>query len=248
MNNARLSDLLRLELTVSELETDIELLELDRTPIYEELKQLLNRQNGTKINTPSVMDITLNYSRLKEKLESNPSVERLEILKKAAELKAYSASSESNPSITIGLDYINVSEIEDMTISNNGLDIVMPMVGISIPFFSDKYSTKEEQALTMKEQYEYEKTNLINELNAKYTSVISKIDSDKRKAKLYNKQINKSVQIRDLLLEEYRSLADEDIQEVIETELNIIEYKSMELEAKVSNLIRKAQLIRIVGE
>lgn len=248
VSNARLSDLLRLELIVSELETETELLTLDIIPINEELKQLLNRSTSDSISTPEEIDLKLDYSDLKEKLTSNPSVERLEILKKVSELRANTANSESNPSITLGLDYINVSPMTDMTIPNNGLDIIMPMIGVSIPFFSDKYGAKVEQALVMKEQYEYEQINLINNLNSKYESVIAMIESDNRKVELYDQQIKKSEQIRDLLLEEYRSIANEDIQDVIEIEQKIIGYKTLKLDADVSNLKRKAQLIRIVGE
>lgn len=248
VSNARLSDLLRLELIVSELETELELLRLEIIPVNEELKQLLNRSTSDSITVPKDINFKLEYSNLKEKLTSNPSVERLEILKKVSELRANSANSESNPSITIGLDYINVSPIADMTIPNNGLDIFMPMIGVSIPFFSDKYDAKVEQALVMKEQYEFEQINLINNLNSKYESVIAMIESNYRKVELYDQLIKKSEQIRDLLLEAYRSMADEDIQDVIELEQKIIGYKSQKLDAEVSNLERKAQLIRIVGE
>lgn len=248
VNNARLSDLLRMELIVSELETELELLTLDIIPINEELKQLLNRSVNDSITAPDDINLKLDHNNLNEKLTSNPSVEKLEILKEVTELRAKTANSESNPSITLGLDYINVSPMTDMIIPNNGLDIIMPMIGVSIPFFSDKYSAKEEQALLMKEQYEFEQINLINNLNSKYESVISMIESDKRKVELYEKQIEKSEQIRNLLLEEYRSIANEDIQDVIEIEQKIIGYKTLKLNAEVSNLDRKAQLIRIVGE
>ena len=40
---------------------------------------------------------------------------------------------ESSPMIGFGLDYINVSERPDMNLSDNGKDIVMPMVSLSIP-------------------------------------------------------------------------------------------------------------------
>jgi len=54
--------------------------------------------------------------------------------------------------------------------------------------------------------------------------------------------------IRDLLYEEYSAIANEDILEVIRTEEKIIQYKKMKLDAEVSILNQKAQLISIVGE
>ena len=179
---------------------------------------------------------------------NNPSVERLEILQNASKYRVSSASSESNPSITLGLDYINVSEMSDMSLQSNGLDIIMPMVGISIPFFSGKYSAKEEQATAMINQYEYERENLLNKLRSKFESILFNIKSDEEKVFLYDNQIEKLNNIRDLLYEEYCAIANEDILEVIRTEEKIIQYKKMKLDAEVSILNQKAQLISIVGE
>ena len=40
--------------------------------------------------------------------------------------------------IGFGLDYITVSERPSMYFSENGKDIVMPMVSVSIPIFNNK--------------------------------------------------------------------------------------------------------------
>jgi hypothetical protein len=39
------------------------------------------------------------------------------------------------------LDYVPVSERPDMNFSDNGKDIVMPMVSISIPIFNNRYKS-----------------------------------------------------------------------------------------------------------
>lgn len=247
-SSARLSDLLTLELMISELETKINILEIEANPYREELKQLLNRNEDSKIAIPSVLEEIISISEMRVNIMNNPSVERLEILQKASKYRVSSASSESNPSITLGLDYINVSEMSDMSLQNNGLDIIMPMVGISIPFFSGKYSAKEEQATAMINQYEYERENLLNKLKSKFESILFNIKSDEERVILYDNQIKTLNNIRDLLYEEYSAIANEDILEVIRTEEKIIQYKKMKLDAEVSILNQKAQLISIVGE
>ncbi len=179
---------------------------------------------------------------------NNPSIAKLDILQSASKLRANSANSESKPSITLGLDYINVSEMSDMSVPNNGLDIIMPMVGISIPFFSGKYTAKEEQATAMVKQYEYEQENLLSKLNSQFESVLYNVKSNEEKVSLFESQIEKLINIRDLLYEEYSAIANEDILEVIRTEEKIIQYKKMKLDAEISIFKNKAQLIRIVGE
>lgn len=245
---SRLSDLLAFDLLISELETNIKIVEIEANPYREELKQLLNRYDNSEITIPSDLEENINLSQMKENIMNNPSVEKLEILQRASKLRANSAISESSPSITLSLDYTNVSEMSDMTTANNGLDVLMPMVGISIPFFSGRYSAKEEQATAMMKQYEYEQENLLSKLNSQFESVLYNIKSEEGKVSLYINQIEKLADIRDLLYEEYSTIVDEDILEVIRIEEKIIQYKKMKLEAVISILNNKAQLIRIVGE
>lgn len=247
-NSSNLSDLLSLELMINELETKIELLVIESNPIKQDLKQLLNRKDDEKIIIPNDLEEKIDFVALKKQIDSSPSVQKLEILQKASQLRVNLAQSESKPVITLGLDYINVSKMPDMDVPNNGLDIIMPMVGISIPFFSGRYSAKEEQATAMIKQYQYEQENLVNNLNSQYESVIYNIKSDEEKVKLYDSQIEKTINIRELLFEEYSTKEGEDILEVTRTEGKIIEYKKLRLEALVSILNNKAQLIKIVGE
>lgn len=247
-NSSNLSDLLSLELMISELETKIELLVIESNPIKQDLKQLLNRKDDKEIIIPNDLEEKIDFAALKKQIDSNPSVQKLEILQKASQLRVNLAQSESNPVITLGLDYINVSKMPDMDVPNNGVDIFMPSVGISIPFFSGRYSAKEEQATAMIKQYQYEQENLVNNLNSQYESVIYNIKSDEEKVKLYDSQIEKTINIRELLFEEYSTKEGEDILEVTRTEEKIIEYKKLRLEALVSILNNKAQLIKIVGE
>ena len=44
--------------------------------------------------------------------------------------------------IGLGLDYINVEERPNMDFSDNGKDIVMPMVSVSIPIFNKKLCSR----------------------------------------------------------------------------------------------------------
>ena len=44
--------------------------------------------------------------------------------------------------IGFGLDYIDVSESPNMIFSENGKDILMPMISVSIPIFNKKYKSQ----------------------------------------------------------------------------------------------------------
>jgi len=248
VNKANLTELLKLDLKISELETEIELLELDQIPIKQDIKQLLNRENIDDIAASE--DITISYDRAEfiEKLASSPSILKLNQLQQAANIRAEAADSESNPEIVVGLEYTNLSQLENIEIENNGMDIFMPRIGISIPFFNGSYSAKKEQSVATAQQYEYEQIDLSNKLISEYEGINSKIVSQSKNVELFKKQIEKSNQIKELIMEEYSSDMNQEIDEIIEIEDSILNYKQLMLKAETSSLKLKAQLLKIVGE
>ena len=248
VNKANLTELLKLDLKISELETEIEILELDQIPIKQELRQLLNRDNIDGITASDNMNISYDKAEYIDKLANSPSILKLNQLQQAANIRAEAADSESNPDIVVGLEYSNLSPLENIEIEKNGMDIFMPRIGISIPFFNDSYSARKEQSVAIAQQYEFEQVDLRNKLISEYEGVDSKILSQSKRVELYKKQIEKSEQIKELIMEVYSSDIDQEIDEIIEIENSIVNYKKLMLEAETSSLKLKAQLLKIVGE
>ncbi len=248
VNEATLTELLKLDLKISELKTELELLNLELLPLKYELKQLLNRESSEAIAAPKSIEIGYDRDDFANRISTAPTMMKLEQLKQASNLRAEVANSESNPEIVIGLDYVNLSPMENMQVENNGMDIFMPMVGISIPFFNGSYAAKEEQSIAMSQQYEYEQADLSSKLFAEYESIDAKIKTENKKEDLYKKQIEKSEQIRELIIEAYSVSANQDIDEIIEIENSVIDYKLKMIEAESISEKMKAQLLKIVGE
>lgn len=248
VNKATLTELLKLDLRISELKTALELLNLELLPLKYELKQLLNRESGEAIATPKSVEIGYDRENFVNRINSAPTMMKLEQLRQASNTRAEVANSESNPEIFVGLDYVNLSPMENMQVENNGMDILMPMVGISIPFFNGSYAAKEEQSIAMSQQYEYEQADLSNKLFAEYESIVAKIRTENKKEDLYKNQIEKSEEIRDLLIEAYSVSANQEIDEIIEIENSVIDYRIKMLEAESNSERMKAQLLKIIGE
>jgi outer membrane protein TolC len=248
VNKANLTELLKLDLKISELETEIELLELDQIPIKQELRQLLNRDNIDGITPSDSISISYDRAEYIDKLANSPSILKLNQLQQAANIRADAADSEANPDIVVGLEYTNLSPLENIEIENNGMDVLMPRIGISIPFFNDSYSARKEQSVAIAQQYEFEQVDLRNKLISEYEGVDSRIVSQSKRVELYKKQIEKSEQIKELIMEEYSSDMNQEIDEIIEIENSIVNYKQLMLKAETSSLKLKAQLLKIVGE
>lgn len=244
---SRLSDLLRLKLIISDIETKIEVLNLQISPVKRNINKVLNREINADIKVPSELEENVDISSLRDSVLFNPSVEKLDLLVSSSQKMLDAANSESMPDLTFGLDYVNVGTRDNFNDPANGQDILMPMVGISIPFFSSRYQAKEEEAKAMLDMYEFEKEELLNSLRASFENVVTSVEDAEIKIDLYKKQIERTGNIRDLLMEEY-TVSGEDIEEIIRIEEKIIEYKLKKLDAETTILSNKAKLIKLAGE
>ena len=72
------------------------------------------------------------------------------------------------PSLGIGLDYGIVGERDDINVPDNGKDIIMPMISMSLPIFRGKYSAAREEAQLMQQSYLLQKFEVLNQLTARY--------------------------------------------------------------------------------
>ena len=66
--------------------------------------------------------------------------------------------------IGFGLDYVSVEERPDMDFSDNGKDILMPMVSLSIPIFNKTYKSQTRQNELKQFEIKAQKQERLNKL------------------------------------------------------------------------------------
>ena len=76
-----------------------------------------------------------------------------------------------------GLDYIAVSERPNMNFSDNGKDIVMPMVSVSIPIFNNAYKSKTKQNKLQQHEINAQKQDRLNRLETLLDKAVKKSNS-----------------------------------------------------------------------
>ena len=136
---------------------------------------------------------------------------------------------ESNPMIGFGLDYLPVSERPDMNFSDNGKDILMPMVSVSIPIFNKQYDSRSKQNELKQLEINAQKENRLNVLE----SAFAKAQSQRNQSRIaYNTQAKNLKQAKDaeqILIKNYETGTIDfndvlDIQELqLKFELNQVE-------------------------
>ncbi|MFD2890892.1 TolC family protein [Flavobacterium chuncheonense] len=160
-------DVLRLQMRQNDLQQLKEVLEQQFLSEQTYLNNLLNRENGVQItiidslNMPKE-DLEINV----ENLSVHPELLKFDKLYHSITESELLNQKESSPMIGFGLDYINVEPRPDMSFSDNGKDIVMPMVSVSIPIFNKKYKSVTKQNELQQQEINYQKQERLNNLES----------------------------------------------------------------------------------
>lgn len=139
-------DVLRLKIRQNELAQRKEVLEEDYKAEQVVFNKLLNRDETTSVVVVKQMVIPdKEISILTDNLQLNPELIKYDKLYNSIDKSELLNQKQSAPNIGFGLDYVPVSERPDMNFGDNGKDILMPMVSISIPIFNKKYKSVTKQ-------------------------------------------------------------------------------------------------------
>ena len=109
------------------------------------LNKILNRDKNIPISIGELLMISESDLINKENLDLHPELLKYDKLYQSIEKSELVNKKEQNPMFGFGLDYIAVSERSNMSFTDNGKDILMPMATISIPLFNKTYKSKTKQ-------------------------------------------------------------------------------------------------------
>jgi len=89
------------------------------------------------------------------------------------------------PMIGFGVDYLPITERSDVNLSDNGKDVLMPMISVSIPIFNNRYKSISRQNELRQQEIETQREQRLNVLE----SAFAKAQSQRNQARItYNTQ------------------------------------------------------------
>ena len=119
----------------------------------------------------------------------HPLLNSLELKVKAAAASERAALKQGLPKVGVGLDYVMVDKRTDMVVPDNGKDVLMPMVTLSLPLFRGKYRAAEKEAQLMQESYALQKKEVTNTLKTNYEMAVFDIRQQTDLISLFDEQI-----------------------------------------------------------
>ena len=199
-------DVLRLQIRQNELQQQKEVLQEEYLAEQASFNNLLNRKESIAVEVVQEMTIPTEdpiYSD--ERLALNPELLKYDRLYESIEQSEILNQKESAPNIGFGLDYVPVSERPDMNFSDNGKDIVMPMVSLSIPIFNNRYSSVSKQNELRQLEIESQKNERLNTLETAFAKATSQRNQSRIQFNTQEKNLKQANDAEEILIKNYET-------------------------------------------
>ena len=199
-------DVLRLQMRQNELEQLKQILEQNYLAELTTFNNLLNRDKNTEIIITNGLVMPLDGELINsDNLALHPELLKYDKLYTSIEQSELLNQKESNPMLGFGFDYIAVSERPNMDFSDNGKDIVMPLVNVSIPIFNNKYKSKSKQNELRQQEILAQKESRLNTLETLLDKAIKSSNSARISYDTQTKNLKQAKDAETILVKSYET-------------------------------------------
>jgi outer membrane protein TolC len=238
-------DVLRLQMRQNELQQLKEILQQQYLAEQTNINNLLNRANNVDVTIIDELMIPSEDFEINTKsLELHPELIKFDKLYESVAQSELLNQKESNPMFGFGIDYINVDKRPNMSFSDNGKDIIMPMVSVSIPIFNKKYKSISKQNELEQQEINSQKEERLNRLETLLDKAINNRKSATISYKTQTKNFKQAKDAEQILIKSYETGTIDfndvlDIQELqLKFQMNQIEsIKSYYIQSTIINYL-----------
>ncbi|MEY1638644.1 TolC family protein [Tenuifilum osseticum] len=227
-------DVLRVDIMLKDAQTNLSILRDKEKPLLTTFNKLLNRSENEPVQISDTLKsvILLDNYRKDSLIVANPKLKALDLKLQASQTAEIVAQKQGLPKLGIGLDYVLVGERADISMPDNGKNVLMPMVSISIPIFRAKYNASVKESQLMQESYTLQKQEVTNTLFSEYETVWFQVQQQLQLISLYEQQIQTSQKSLNLLFTSYGNSGKE-FEEVLRMQQQLLKYQKMKATALV---------------
>ncbi|MBT8254330.1 MAG: TolC family protein [Bacteroidia bacterium] len=199
-------DVLRLQIRQNDLERLNQVLIQQFLAEQAAFNKLLNRDKDIVVNVIQELSMpSEDFEINDENLVLHPELLKYDKLFQSVEQSELLNQKESSPMVGFGLDYISVEKRPDMSFSDNGKDIVMPMVSLSIPIFNNKYKSETRQNELRQQEIIVQKQERLNNLETLLEKAINDRISSRISHTTQTKNLKQAKDAEDILIRSYET-------------------------------------------
>lgn len=199
-------DVLRLQMRENELRQLKQILEQQYLVEQTTINKLLNRDKLTLIEAIELLKLPDEAIEINtDQLALHPELLKYDKLYESVEQSELLNQKEGSPMVGFGLDYINVEKRPDMDFSDNGKDIVMPMVSVSIPIFNHKNTSKTKQYALQQQEIVAQKQERQNALETRLDKAVKERISARISYETQAKNLKQAKDAEEILVKNYET-------------------------------------------
>ena len=224
-----------LQLQIEQNKLSEEFLKIQELEKAEEVAfaNLLSDDSFKGIQFSEMLEIPLeDLMHEQSRLAVNPEILKYDRLFAAVQQSEIVNQKEAQPSLGLGLDYIAVQQRSDVLLNENGKDILMPMLKLSVPLFKSKHSSVAQQLELRQRELNYEKNHRLNLLENKLAQAIALQNQAQISFKSQDANSAQTQKMKEVVLSNFESDRQK-LTEVIAMEQLYLQFEFKKIEAVV---------------
>lgn len=248
-----MSDVLRIQLEIAELDNNIESLLSEMNAEKARFNALLNRPADSEVRVPETFgQIPFLFdpeTAMTDIDEQNPMLGMIDEEGLAYKAKAEMDRKMSYPMFGIGVQYMLNKKTDDPMLGMgdmNGRDMVMPMLSVSIPLYRNKYKAQQRESQFRWQANKEKYSNTYNALESELLKTKHLLDDAARKIVLYKKQSALARTTYNLVVQEFVA-GKSDLTNVIQVQRQLLDYRLKEAEAVADYNTRVASIQKLIS-
>lgn len=220
-----LANVIRVDILMENASTEIAINQEKFVAIQYAFAALLNRHEGAAIELEATdRQLTPVVYEKDSMLRYNPKLRAKDFQISSAASMQMVARKQGMPKIGLGLDYVFVGDRTDMSVPDNGKNVVMPMLTLSLPIYRKKYKSAIKEAELTQTALMAEKEELVNSLVSSYYMTQNELGTAQQMITLFEHQIESTSIAIDLLYSAYEN-SGQDFEEVLRMQQELLKYK-----------------------
>ena len=246
-----LADIYRIQMETGELENSIALLKNQEQTIAARFNNYLNRQPLSIVTLPDQLAAdSLDYrlSAVSDSMLSHsPMLGMLAYEQQSLEARKTMVTKMGYPMVGLGVNYSLIGKDPlAMAPEMNGVDMIMPMVTVTLPIYRKKYKAMQEEVELMKMANKQGWQATSNSLQTEYYEAIQLYQDAKRRMKLYDSQHELAEKSLNILQKSF-SVSGSGLSDVLRIRQQTLNYELNKIEAISDNNTAIAWLKRLMA-
>ena len=241
-NKSTMVDVLKIRMEKNELHNTLSAVLENSKAKQIAFNLILNRDKTLLVNIPDsveILDAEILFQ--KEMLSENPQLLKLDNLQSALEKSEVATKKDGLPTFGVGLDYGFIQERDIANLDDNGKDIIMPMVSVSFPLFSKKYSSKQKQLRLEQKAIETMKEDTNNQLVTLFEKALANLRNAKTSVETQLDNIEVAEKAQKVLLAAYQT-STIDFEQLLEIQQLKLKFQLRKVTSEKEYAIQKSNI------